>query len=69
MLYQMIVAVLLVVFAANLILNLRALRRPDSNSKIAEPAPLSFGTYSCQERRRKYRNLLKVIAETGLPQL
>ncbi|MBM3143063.1 MAG: glycosyltransferase [Chloroflexi bacterium] len=40
MLYQMVIAVLLVVFAANLILNLRSLRRPDSNSKIAEPAPL-----------------------------
>jgi chlorobactene glucosyltransferase len=40
MIYQTIVAVLLVVFATNLILNLRALRRPDRNSKIAEPAPL-----------------------------
>jgi chlorobactene glucosyltransferase len=40
MIYQAIVAVLLVVFAINLILNLRALRRPDRNSKIPEPAPL-----------------------------
>ena len=40
MIYQSIVAVLLVVFATNLILNLRALRRPDRNSNIPEPAPL-----------------------------
>jgi chlorobactene glucosyltransferase len=40
MIYQAIVAVLLVVFAINLILNLRALRKPDRNSKIPEPAPL-----------------------------
>jgi len=40
MIYQSIVAVLLVVFATNLILNLRALRKPDRNSKIPEPAPL-----------------------------
>jgi chlorobactene glucosyltransferase len=40
MIYQAIVAVLLVVFAINLILNLRAIRRPDRNSKISEPAPL-----------------------------
>jgi chlorobactene glucosyltransferase len=40
MLYQIIVAVLLVIIAINLILNLRALRRPDRNSKTPEPAPL-----------------------------
>ena len=40
MIYQTIVAVLLVVFAINLILNLRALRKPDRNSKVPEPAPL-----------------------------
>jgi chlorobactene glucosyltransferase len=40
MIYQSIVAVLLVIFAINLILNLRALRKPNRNSKIPEPAPL-----------------------------
>jgi chlorobactene glucosyltransferase len=40
MIYQSIVAVLLVIFAINLILNLRALRKPDRNSKIPKPAPL-----------------------------
>jgi len=40
MLYQMVIAVLLVIIAINLILNLRSLRRPDINSKIPEPAPL-----------------------------
>ena len=40
MLYQMVIAVLLVIFLANLIFNLRSLRRPDINSKIPEPAPM-----------------------------
>jgi len=40
MLYQIVIAALLVVFAINLILNLRSLRRPDSSSRIARPAPL-----------------------------
>jgi len=40
MLYQMVIAVLLVIFLANLIFNLRSLRRPDINSKIPGPAPL-----------------------------
>src|SRR4030042_2276616 len=40
MLYQIVIAALLVVFAINLILNLRSLRRPDGNSRIAKPAPL-----------------------------
>ena len=40
MLYQIVIAALMVVFAVNLILNLRSLRRPDINSKIAGPAPL-----------------------------
>ena len=40
MLYQIIIAVGLVSFALNLILNLRTLRTPNSGSKIPEPAPL-----------------------------
>ncbi len=40
MLYQIVIAVLLVVFAVNLALNLRALRRPDPDSKLFAPAPL-----------------------------
>ena len=40
MLYQVIVAVGLGCFALNLVLNLRALKRPNSDSGIPEPAPL-----------------------------
>ena len=39
MLYQVIIAVGLVSFVLNLILNLRSLRKPHSDSKIPEPAP------------------------------
>ncbi len=40
MLYQIIIAAGLVSFMLNLILNLRSLKTPRSDSKIAEPAPL-----------------------------
>ena len=39
MLYQVIIAIGLVTFALNLILNLRSLKAPHSDSKIPEPAP------------------------------
>ena len=39
MLYQVIIAVGLVIFVLNLILNLRSLKKPHSDSKIPEPAP------------------------------
>ena len=39
MLYQVIVAIGLVIFMLNLILNLRSLRKPHSDSKMPEPAP------------------------------
>ena len=40
MIYQVVVAVLLVIVALNLVLNLRSLRRPDINSRIPRPEPL-----------------------------
>jgi chlorobactene glucosyltransferase len=40
MLYQVIIAVGLVIFLVNLILNLRKLKTPDINSKVPQPAPL-----------------------------
>ena len=40
MLYQLIITVGLVTFMLNLILNLRSLKAPRSDSTIAEPAPL-----------------------------
>jgi len=40
MLYQIIIAAGLIILAINLILNLRAIKLPRSNSKIPEPVPL-----------------------------
>ena len=39
MLYQVIIAIGLVIFTFNIILNLRSLKRPSRDSKIPEPAP------------------------------
>ena len=61
MLYQMVIAVLLVIFAANLILNLRSLRRPDSNSKIAEPVPLISVLIPARNEQENIETCLKSL--------
>ena len=40
MLYQILIAAAVVLFALNLVLNLRALRRPKKNSQLPQPSPL-----------------------------
>ncbi len=67
MLYQMVVAVLLVVFATNLILNLRSLRRPDSNSKIAEPAPLISVLIPARNEEENIETCLKSLQKQDYP--
>lgn len=67
MLYQMIIAILLVVFAINLILNLRSLRRPDSNSKIAEPAPLISVLIPARNEEENIETCLKSLQKQDYP--
>ena len=61
MLYQIIVAVLLVIFLANLILNLRSLRRPDINSRIPEPAPLVSVLVPARNEEENIENCLRSL--------
>jgi chlorobactene glucosyltransferase len=67
MLYQIIVAVLLVVFATNLILNLRALRRPDRNSKAPEPAPLVSVLIPARNEEENIETCLKSLQKQDYP--
>jgi chlorobactene glucosyltransferase len=67
MIYQSIVAVLLVVFAINLILNLRALRRPDRNSKIPEPAPLVSVLIPARNEEENIEACLESLQEQDYP--
>ena len=67
MIYQTIVAVVLVVFAINLILNLRALRRPDRKSKIAEPAPLVSVLIPARNEEENIETCLKSLQKQDYP--
>jgi chlorobactene glucosyltransferase len=67
MIYQTIVAVLLVVFAVNVILNLRALRRPDPNSKVPKPAPLVSVLIPARNEEENIETCLKSLQKQDYP--
>jgi len=67
MLHQIIVAVCLVIFAVNLVLNLRALRRPDRNSKTPEPAPLVSVLIPARNEEENIETCLKSLQKQDYP--
>jgi len=67
MLYQIVIAALLVVFAINLILNLRSLRRPDINSRISYPAPLVSVLIPARNEEENIKNCLKSLQRQDYP--
>lgn len=67
MLYQVVVAVLLVIVALNLILNLRSLRRPDINSRIPQPAPLVSVLIPARNEEENIETCLKSLRLQDYP--
>src|SRR4030042_2032162 len=67
MLYQIVIGALLVVFAINLILNLRSLRRPESNSRIAKPAPLISVLIPARNEEENIETCLKSLQKQNYP--
>ncbi len=67
MLYQIVIAALLVVFAINLILNLRSLRRPDSSSRIPKPAPLVSVLIPARNEEENIETCLKSLQKQDYP--
>lgn len=67
MLYQIIVAAGLVVFALNLILNLRALRRPKRDSAIPQPAPLVSVLIPARNEETNIEACVKSLQEQDYP--
>jgi chlorobactene glucosyltransferase len=61
MLYQIVVAALMVVIAINLILNLRSLRKPDKRSRIAGPAPLVSVLIPARNEEQNIETCLKSL--------
>ena len=61
MLYQIIIAAGLVSFMLNLILNLRILRTPHSDSKIPEPVPLISVLVPARDEERNIEACLQSL--------
>ena len=69
MVYQVIVTVSLVAFALNLVLNLRALKRPRSDSKLPEPAPPISVLIPARDEESNIESCLKSLQKQDYPNL
>jgi cellulose synthase/poly-beta-1,6-N-acetylglucosamine synthase-like glycosyltransferase len=67
MLYQIIIALGLVSFMLNLILNLRSLKSPSSDSKIPVPAPLISVLVPARDEEANIEVCLKSLQEQDYP--
>ena len=67
MLYQIVIAALLVVLAINLIINLRSLRGPDRNSRIPKPEPLVSVLIPARNEEQNIETCLRSIQEQDYP--
>jgi len=67
MMYQIVVAVLMVVIAANLIFNLRSLRRPDKRSRVPEPAPLVSVLIPARNEEENIETCLESLLKQDYP--
>ncbi len=67
MIYQIIIASVLVVLLINLILNLRSLRTPDKNSKVPQPAPLISVLIPARDEEKNIRTCLESLQKQDYP--
>jgi len=67
MLYQVIIAAGLVSFVLNLILNLRSLKKPASDSEIPQPAPFISVLIPARDEERNIEACLTSLQKQGYP--
>ena len=67
MIYQSVIAVLMVLFAINLVLNLRFLIRPDKNSRISKPEPLVSVLIPARNEELNIKACLKSMQKQDYP--
>ncbi len=67
MIYQIVIAAVLIVFLTNLILNMRALRTPDKNSKVPQPAPLISVLVPARDEEKNIRTCLESLQKQDYP--
>jgi len=67
MLYQLIIAGLLLVFLVNLILNLRSLKVPSASSKVPQPAPLISVLIPARDEELNIASCLESLQKQDYP--
>ncbi len=67
MIYQIIIAAVLVVFLINLILNLRSLQTPDKNAKVPKPAPLISVLVPARDEENNIRTCVESLMNQDYP--
>jgi chlorobactene glucosyltransferase len=67
MIYQIIIAAILVVFLINLIINLRSLRTPDKNAMVPKPAPLISVLVPARDEEKNIGNCVKSLQQQDYP--
>jgi chlorobactene glucosyltransferase len=67
MLYQSVIAVLMVIFAVNLVLNLRSLKRPDRNRRISKPEPLVSVLIPARNEEQNIKACLESVQKQDYP--
>jgi len=69
MAYQVIITIGLAIFGFNLVLNLRALETPHTDSKLPEPAPLVSVLIPARDEEANIKNCLKSLQKQDYPNL
>jgi chlorobactene glucosyltransferase len=67
MIYQIVIAAILVLILVNLVLNLRNLRTPDKNSKVPQPAPLISVLVPARNEEKNIRTCLESLQKQDYP--
>jgi chlorobactene glucosyltransferase len=67
MIYQIIIAGILVLILINLVLNLRSLRKPDRNAKVPQPAPLISVLVPARNEEENIRACLESLQKQDYP--
>jgi chlorobactene glucosyltransferase len=67
MIYQIVIAGILVIILINLILNLRNLRKPDRNAKVPQPAPLISVLVPARNEKGNIRACLESLQKQDYP--
>jgi chlorobactene glucosyltransferase len=67
MIYQIVIAAILLLVLVNVILNMRSLRKPDINSKVPQPAPLISVLVPARDEEGNIRQCVESLQKQDYP--